>query len=53
MATTMDSVGMSTNKHALTTIEDMEVSTTGGTPIAGRLLRENPIKVNDLGVPLF
>ena len=32
---------------------NMEVSRNGGIPIAGCFTRENPIKLGDLGVPLF
>ena len=32
---------------------DMEVSINGSTPIAGWFIRENPIKMDDLGEPQF
>ena len=31
----------------------MEVSINGGTPIAGWFIMENPIKMDELGVPPF
>ena len=31
----------------------LEVSINGGTPIAGWFIRENPYKMDDLGVPPF